>query len=62
MMTRFYFLKHVQHFDVDSFDWKKENEKRKAKMVQSTTFSNTCNITKHFEKLTSATELIINTS
>ena len=40
-MTRFNFLRHELHFDKNSSNWKKQNEKKKED-IQFTTFQNTC--------------------
>ena len=53
-MNRFNSLKHVQHFDAHNSNYKKRKKRK--------TFRNTCNIAKYYEKLTSLTQLIINTS
>ena len=50
-MNRFNSLKYGQHFNAHI---SKRKEKKK-KNIQKTTFRNVCNITKYFEKLTSAT-------
>ena len=53
-MTRFNFLKHVQHCDAHTSTRKNEKEK-KDKNIQITSFWNTCNIMTYFEKITSTT-------
>ena len=52
-MNRFDFLEHVQHFDAHDFNQEMEKEKKKNNILLAS-FQNTCNITKHFEKLTIA--------
>ena len=54
LKNRFDFLKQKQHFFVAQNSEEERKRKRKKK-IQSTTFRNMCNITKHIEKLTSAT-------
>ena len=43
LMTRFNFLKHLQHFDVLNSNQNKEKEKKKEKYIE------TSNIKRHFQ-------------
>ena len=48
-MTRFNFLRHELHFDKNSSNWKKQNEKRRYSVYNFPEHvQNTCNITKYF--------------
>ena len=59
-MNRLNSLRHIQHFNAHN-----SNEKKKEKKIKRIQFTNPRNIwiiAKYFEKLTSLTYLIINTS